>query len=249
MISSKIVEVPVVGEAGDRRADAHDRRADRRRPRTRARASCANASSPAFVDEVGAEARALVHGRVGRDEHDVAGRAVGRGAAATTRRVSRIGPSRFVSTMRRWSSSVISWIAARAARCPALLTSTWIAPASRVATCRAERVDRLGVGARRARARTAVPPASATSSRGLVELIATRRAPSATDQPSSPSATAIARPMPGRRTRDDRDARRAGGASAKEFTAVDVERLTGDDASTTARRRTRRCSRCRPAAG
>ena len=29
MISSKIVQVPVVGEAGDRRADAHDRRADR----------------------------------------------------------------------------------------------------------------------------------------------------------------------------------------------------------------------------
>ena len=61
MSSSKIVEVPVVGEAGERRADPHDRRADRRRPRTRARASARTPRARPCVDTVGREARTLVH--------------------------------------------------------------------------------------------------------------------------------------------------------------------------------------------
>src|SRR5437763_13629354 len=71
----------------------------------------------------------------------------------------------------------------------------------------------------------AVPPASftifAVSSRS-----STRRAPSPTVQPRPPSATAIARPIPAEAPVTT--ATRASGA--KEFTAVDVERLSGDDA-------------------
>src|SRR5437879_1251543 len=71
----------------------------------------------------------------------------------------------------------------------------------------------------------AVPPASATifavSSRS-----STRRAPRPTVQPRPPRATAIARPIPA----DAPVTTATRASSAKEFTAVDVEGLSGDHA-------------------
>src|SRR5207249_11948614 len=74
---------------------------------------------------------------------------------------------------------------------------------------------------------SAVPPTSTTNF-AVSSRSATRRAPRPTVQPSRPSATAIARPIPP--DAPVTTATRGDASGAKEFTAVDIEGLTGDDA-------------------
>src|SRR6187401_919658 len=120
----------------------------------------------------------------------------------------------------------MSWIAPGRA-VPALFTSTWIVPACARTKSQNASIDSESVTSNECT--IGLPPISATSF-AVSSSCATRRAPSATVQPSSPRAIAIARPIPADApvTTATRDAF-SPGSGAKEFAAVDVQRLTGDD--------------------
>ena len=188
-------EVPVVGEAGERRPDPHDRRADREvlaleRERRRVRLE------PGLRHAVRPEERTRVHRGVGRDEHDVAGRARDRGARR--RRASSAGSARarFVAMIRSCCSSLISWSRPGAAM-PALLTSTSIGPSAAVA----RPGTRRSTSGRHTSSACAngVPPASATSCGGLLELLGAARAER--HRPAEPAERDRDRPADARPTR------------------------------------------------
>src|SRR5580765_2797685 len=143
--------------------------------------------------------------------------------SATTRFVTRIGPRRFVARIRSCCSSLISCSAPGAA-VPALLTRTSTGPSAVVVAARNVLID---AGSQTSSTCAKAAPPASVMSVAVSSSWSTRLAPSATGQPSAPSACAIARPIPA-----DAPVTTAtrGTASANPLTAVDIERLARDDA-------------------
>ena len=125
--------------------------------------------------------------------------------ARRTRRVHSSGPSRLVSTSRVELLGVERPRAGPGTAIPALFTSASTGP-STVLDRGEERVDRRAGRSRRATWERLAAGLDRDELGGRRRASSSRRAPSATCQPSAPSATAIARPMPRRRAGDGGDA-------------------------------------------
>ena len=192
-ISVKISVSQSSAKPVERRADAHDRRSDREALAFHRECRSRTTRARPWSTRVGTEVGPGVHRRVGGDEHDVAGRVAGPEIGDDA-----LGHEDRAEEVRREDASCMLVAPSRAvapgAAVPALLTRTSTGPSAAVVR-REERVDRRRRRHTSSGCATAVPPASATSA-AVSSSWSTRRAPSATGQPSAPSACAMARPMP-----------------------------------------------------